>query len=37
MSKENNILVKLNEVGIRQKDKWLVKGVSLKVEKAYDN
>jgi len=33
MSKENNILVKLNEVGIRQKDKWLVKGVSLKVEK----
>ena len=33
MSKENNILVKLNEVGIRQKDKWLVKGVSLVVEK----
>ena len=33
MSKENNILVKLNEVGIRQKDKWLVKDVSLKVEK----
>ena len=33
MSKENNILVKLNEVGIRQKDKWLVKGVSLIVEK----
>ena len=33
MNKENNILVKLNEVGIRQKDKWLVKGVSLKVEK----
>jgi len=33
MSKENNILVKLNEVGIRQNDKWLVKGVSLAVEK----
>ena len=33
MSKENNILVKLNEVGIRQNDKWLVKGVSLIVEK----
>ncbi len=33
MSKKNNILVKLNEVGIRQKDKWLVKGVSLVVEK----
>ena len=33
MSKENNILVKLNEVGIRQNDKWLVKGVSLVVEK----
>ena len=33
MSKENNILVKLNEVGIRQNDKWLVRGVSLIVEK----
>ena len=33
MSKENNILVKLNEVGIRQNNKWLVKGVSLVVEK----
>ena len=33
MSKENNILVKLNEVGIKQNDKWLVKGVSLVVEK----
>ena len=33
MSKENNILVKLNEVGIKQNDKWLVKGVSLIVEK----
>ena len=33
MNVENNILVKLNEVGIRQNDKWLVKGVSLKVEK----
>ena len=33
MSVENNILVKLNEVGISQNDKWLVKGVSLVVEK----
>ncbi len=33
MSKENNILVKLNEVGIKQNDKWLVKGVSIVVEK----
>ena len=33
MNVANNILVKLNEVGIRQNDKWLVKGVSLKVEK----
>ena len=33
MNKENNILVKLNEVGIKQNDKWLVKGVSLVVEK----
>ena len=33
MSKENNILVKLNEVGIKKNDKWLVKGVSLVVEK----
>ena len=33
MNVENNILVKLNEVGIRQNDKWLVKGVSLVVEK----
>ena len=33
MNIENNILVKLNEVGIKQNDKWLVKGVSLKVEK----
>ena len=33
MSIEKNILVKLNEVGIKQNDKWLVKGVSLVVEK----
>ena len=33
MSRENNILVKLKEVGIRQKGKWLVKGVSLEIEK----
>ena len=33
MSLEKNILVKLNNVGIRQNEKWLVKGVSLEVEK----
>ena len=33
MSMGNNILVKLNNVGIQQNDKWLVKGVSLEVEK----
>ena len=33
MSTENNILVKLNGVGLKQNEKWLVKGVSLKVEK----
>ncbi len=33
MSTENNILVKLNEVGFQQNEKWLVKGVSLKVER----
>ena len=33
MNVANNILVKLNEVGIKQNDKWLVKGVSLVVEK----
>ena len=33
MSSENNILVKLKNAGIRQNDKWLVQGVSLKVEK----
>ena len=33
MSVENNILVKLNEVGFQQNKKWLVKGVSLQVEK----
>ena len=33
MSIENNILVKLNEVGFQQNKKWLVKGVSLKVER----
>ena len=29
----NNILVKLNNAGFRQNEKWLVEGVSLKVEK----
>ena len=33
MSMENNILVKLNNVGFQQNQKWLVKGVSLQVEK----
>ena len=33
MSIENNILVKLNNVGFQQNQKWLVKGVSLQVEK----
>ena len=33
MSIENNILVKLNEVGIQQNKKWLVKGVTLQVER----
>ena len=33
MSIENNILVKLNNVGFRQNQKWLVKGVSLQVAK----
>ena len=33
MSVENNILVKLNEVGFQQNKKWLVKGVSLQVER----
>ena len=30
---ENNILVKLKNVGLKRNDKWLVKGVSLVVEK----
>ena len=33
MSKENNILVKLINVGLLRNQKWLVKGVSLTVEK----
>ena len=33
MSMENNILVKLNNAGFKQNQKWLVKGVSLQVEK----
>ena len=33
MSFEKKILVKLNNVGIQQNEKWLVKGVSLEVEK----
>ena len=33
MGIENNILVKLKDVGLKRNDKWLVKGVSLVVEK----
>ena len=33
MSIENNVLVKLNNVGLKQNQKWLVQGVSLQVEK----
>ncbi len=33
MTSNQNILVKLNQAGFRLKDKWLVKGVSLQVEK----
>ena len=33
MTSNQNILVKLNQAGFRLKDKWLVKGVSLQIEK----
>ena len=33
MSSDQNILVKLNNAGFSINDKWLVKGVSLQVEK----
>ena len=33
MSSNQNILVKLNQARFRLKDKWLVKGVSLQIEK----
>ena len=33
MSSNNNILVKLNNAGYQHNDKWLVKGVSLNIEK----
>ena len=33
MNSNNNILVKLNNAGFRQNEKWLVEGVSLTVEK----
>ena len=33
MGIENNILVRLKDVGLKRNDKWLVKGVSLVVEK----
>ncbi len=33
MSSENSTLVKLNNTGFKQNDKWLVEGVSLTVEK----
>ena len=33
MTSSQNILVKLNQAGFRLKDKWLVKGVSLQIER----
>ena len=33
MTSNRNILVKLNQAGLRLKDKWLVKGVSLQIER----
>ena len=33
MSLNNNILVKLNDVGFQHSGKWLVQGVSLTVKK----
>ena len=33
MSTDKNILVKLNDAGLQLNNKWLVKGVSLQVEK----
>ena len=33
MTSNQNILVKLNQAGFRLKKKWLVKGVSLQIEK----
>jgi zinc transport system ATP-binding protein len=33
MSSNNNLLVKLNNAGYQHNDKWLVKGVSLSIEK----
>ena len=33
MNSDNNTLVKLNNAGFKQNGKWLVEGVSLKVEK----
>ena len=33
MDLDNNILVKLNNAGFRQNNKWLVEDVSLQVEK----
>ena len=34
MSADQNILVKLNDAGLQLNNKWLVKGVSLQVEKS---
>ena len=33
MSSNQNILVKLNEAGLRINNKWLVKDVSIQIEK----
>ena len=31
--KKNNLLVKLNNAGVFREEKWLVKGVSLEIDK----
>ena len=33
MLNQNNLLVKLNNAGVKKKNKWLVKGVSLEIHK----
>ena len=33
MLNQNNLLVKLNNAGVKKNNKWLVKGVSLEIHK----